>query len=593
MPHAGSRDPLWNTFRILETDFAKFTAKTTTSARMGMVRTTLIPFLQSTLHHPSNANRSILTSEDIERRARILNQWWNGLLEMLELGQTSRTLNNAYGHPSGNAFGATNFSTILANMQPVTGTDRPVLLEATTMIMTRPEWRLCTSAFQPLAERSPEERVRARSGTQSSVMSDKGWVAESAEHNVRTMFVTNLVAQVTLAVDKMSSRSAPMSLVNWCGKACAYAYFFAPGVADVLVRLWGLNAELIRSVADGFGLPRRDKGESEDIVALFPPHLGKLGWTSATQINNRLRQAPRLPVTLAMIPWYGAWVSRWRGADTDLFFIFCKYYHILAEEFMPEGLPLVEKARGPGFVLVHAQLLHVMDTTIHRQTNMDPMLGPPLSEGIHGADASIAVPSANLLRSMEENRLIVLLQDMLAESSANVTPGIKHSFAEAFMGVLKAATRRTSSFAHSACITLCDFLEVALTAMESFQNSINSSVATSPTEESTSAFTLEMAGPSRHIDYVDWSFWFKVGTMIMNSSNTMSEIRIISFLYTMWDAITVDPARKEAVCLDWLLTDEIFEKFFNNWCPMVRAYYMRLLCWRLCRDTGRPNELDT
>jgi hypothetical protein len=589
MPHAGSRDPLWNTFRILETDFAKFTAKTTTSARMGMVRTTLIPFLQSTLHHPSNSNRSILTSEDIERRATILHQWWNGLLEMLELGQASRTFTNAYGQPSG----ATNFSTILANMQPVTGTDRPVLLEATTMIMTRPEWRLCTSAFQPLAERSPEERVRARSGTQSSVISNKGWVAESAEHNCRNMFVTNLIAQVALAVDKMSSRSAPMSLVNWCGKACAYAFFFAPGVAEVLVRLWGLNADLIRCVADGFGLPRRDKGESDDIVALFPPHLGKLGWTSATQINKRLRQVPRLPVTLATIPWYGAWVSRWRGADTDLFFIFCKYYHILAEEFMPEGLPLLEKARGPGFVLLHAQLLHVMDTTIHRQTTVDPMLGPPLSEGIHGADASLAVPSANLLKSMDENRLIVLLQDMLAESSANVTPGIKHSFAEAFMGVLKAATKRTSSFAHSACITLCDFLEVALTAMESFQNSINNSVATSPTEESTSAFTLEMAGPSRHIDYVDWSFWFKVGRMIMNSSNTMSEIRIISFLYTMWDAITVDPARKEAVCLDWLLTDEIFGKFFNNWCPMVRAYYMRLLCWRLCRDTGRPNELDT
>ncbi|KAK1754906.1 hypothetical protein QBC47DRAFT_203717 [Echria macrotheca] len=593
MPNQTSKDPLWNTFRILDGDYVNFAAKTTTAARMNIVRSILIPFLHSTAHHPSNSNRSILSAEDVERRATILDRWWNGLLELLDQGQSSRPFAGTYGPVYGNCVASGHVSLPAVSLQPVSGADRPILLEATTMIMARPEWRLCTSSFQPLAERSPEERVRVRSNTLSTTNSDFDYLADSADQNVRNMFVTNLVTQMALAIDKMSLRHTPQSIVSWCGKACAYAFFFAPGIADVLVRLWVVNADLLRRAADEFGLPRKSRGESDDIVALFPPHLGRLGWTSANVLTEKLRQPARLPLTLAKIAWHGPWVTRWRGGDTDLFYIFCKYYHILSEEFIPDGLPLVEKARGPGFVLLHAHLLSIMDSTIHRQASIDAMLGPPMAEGMHGADAALgmALPS-NLLKSMDENRIIVLLRDMLAESSNGVGIGIKHTFAEAFMGILKASTKRTSRYEHAPCFTLCDFLEVALLALDSFQSNINNSVATSPTEESTPSYTLEMAGSTRLVDYIDWAFWFDVGKMIMNSNNTMSEIRIMSFIFTVWDAITADPARKEALCLGWLLTEEIFEKFFNNWCPMVRAYYMRLLCWRVCRDSGSPNELD-
>lgn len=471
------------------------------------------------------------------------------------------------------------------------------------MIMMRPEWRVCTSYFQPLADRSPEERVRARSGTVSTVDSENcfnsstpDFLEQSVEHNVRNMFVSNLLAQMSLVVDKMSMRHAPLSLVNWCGKACAYAFFFAPGIADVLVRLWVLNGDLLRRVADEFGLPRRSKGESEDIVALFPPHLGKLGWTSVQTLGVQLRRPAKLPLLPAKIAWHGPWVTRWRGGDTDLFYIFCKYYYILAEEFMPEGLPLVEKGRAPAFVLVHAQLLSTLDSTIHRQASIEALMGPPLSDSLHGADASLTglpIPS-NLLKGMDENRLIILLRDMLAENSTGLGTGIKHAFAEAFMAIMKAATKRTSRYENAACFMLCDFLEEALTTFDAFQNSVNHSVATSPIEESAPSSPVSGTAGSFHpIEYIDWSFWFDVGKMIMDSNNTMSEIRILSFLYAVWDAITADPARKEALCLDWLLSEEVFEKFFNNWCPMVRAYYMRLLCWRVCRDSGSPNELDS
>ncbi|KAK0733495.1 hypothetical protein B0T26DRAFT_635442 [Lasiosphaeria miniovina] len=593
MPHPTSRDPLWATFRTLDVEFTKFAARNSTAARMGVVRSTLVPFLRSTAHHPSNSNRTILSLEDIDRRATILNKWWNGLLEMLDAGQ-SRLGVSLYGAAMGGGGILGQQPMMTTSLQPVAGVDRPTLLETTTMIMMRPEWRAITSYFQPLEQRSPVERVRARSSTQSTddaPDSSANFLAESAEHNVRTMFVTNLLTQMALVVEKMSMRHAPLSLVNWCGKACAYAFFFVPGIADVLVRLWTVNGDVMRRVADEFGLPRRSKGESDDIVALFPPHLGKLGWTSGKTLGDKLRQAAKLPLLSARIPWHGPWISRWRGGDTDLFFIFCKYYYILADEFMPVGLPLVEKARAPAFVLLHAHLLSILDSTIHRQASIEAMLGPPLTDGLHGADTALMglpLPS-NLLKGMDENRMIILLKDMLSENSIGVAAGIKHTFAEAFLATAKAATKRTSRYEHAACFILCDFLEEVLVTLDAFQNTANSSIATSPSEEAFPAFD-EVVSPS--FDYIDWPFWFDVGKMIMNSNNTMSEIRIISFLYAVWDAITADPLRKEAICFGWLLTEEAFEKFFNHWCPMVRAYYMRLVCWRVCRDSGSPNELD-
>jgi hypothetical protein len=72
----------------------------------------------------------------------------------------------------------------------------------------------------------------------------------------------------------------------------------------------------------------------------------------------------------------------------------------------------------------------------------------------------------------------------------------------------------------------------------------------------------------------------------------MAEVRVLSFVFTIWDMVAKDPSRKAAICLDWLLTAETFDNFFNHWCPMVRAYYQRLLCWRICRCEGDADEVD-
>lgn len=535
------RDVLWSSFKAIDMDFKGFLAKST-AQRMSQVQTQLLPFLRNTMNHESTKK---LYPEDVDRRATILNKWWIAILEMLD-GQAP---------------------------QPVPGVDRPVLFDAATLLMTRHEWRQATSYFLPLINRSPAERVRARSLTTSSASSvtssQAAFLEESAEHNVRTMFVSNLVKQMSFVVEKLSLRHVPVSLVNFAGKACAYAFFFAPGVADILIRLWGLSPELIRRVADELGLPKKNKGESDDIAALFPPTIGVFAWTSPKGMWDGLKKVPRLPMLVSRIPWTGPWAARWKGRDTDVFFIFSKYFHILSEQFMPSGLPLLEKARSPAFALVQAQLLYVLDTTVHRQSPIDGGFTPPAMDSMSGADAAMALPLpvSNVMRGMSENRCIMLLKDFLSDETTEIA-GARHTFAETFATMMKAATRKVSKYNHPACFTLCDFLEEVLVLYSEFED------------------------PDCSNSYLDWVFWFDVCQKVMSSFNTMSEIRMLALVYSIWDAISKDPVRKLAVCKDWLLTEETFNEFFNHWCPMVRAYYQRLLCWRMCRDTGTLDEVD-
>lgn len=80
--------------------------------------------------------------------------------------------------------------------------------------------------------------------------------------------------------------------------------------------------------------------------------------------------------------------------------------------------------------------------------------------------------------------------------------------------------------------------------------------------------------------------------MMMQSQSTMTQIRLIAFLYTTWRHLIINENRKEQVVLNWLLDPKFFAQFFNHWSPMVRHYYFRLLCWRVGRCDDNATDLD-
>lgn len=542
------KDELWSVFRNLDGEYQKFQSRPGT-LRTAMIRSALLPFLRTYADHPSISS---LRPEDLDRRSVILNKWWTGLLEML---------NGRHG-------------------ESVSGNDRPAVLEAVTALMVRPEWTLPSLTSGNRLTRTPRASLKSRSTTSlgSTMTISSDFLAESVYHNVRNTFTQNLLAQMAYVVDKMSMRSVAASVVTFCGKATAYAFFYCDGVADILVRLWATPPGTLKRILSENNLETDAKLDSiaDRVCTAFPSCLHSLTFKSLRPMLIYLRSRPHLPIATAYIPWHGPWTSRWAGKDTDLFYVFTKFYIDLACRFLPEGSSAGERVASPGWLLVQAQILSVLDATMQRVNNQPPIehSGPSsvtFDEILGEADANATVlphPANGAVRSMAENRLILLLRDCLSGSGI-MAERAQLVFADSFSSVLKAAARKTSLFDHNACFALCDFLEEAFAILTRYQNALSATTA-----------------------LIDWTFWLDVCKNMLQSQNSMTEVRLFSFLYVMWPTITSDVSRKSELCIDWLLSEKIFQEQFNHWCPMVRAFYMRLLIWRVARVDGSSPDLD-
>lgn len=519
----------------------RFSGKSS-AVKATIVRASLMPFMKT----HSSLDATGLRAEDLEKRTAVLNKWWKGLLDMLD------AQNNANN---------TALSTI----------DRPLVFDAISLIMERPEWRATGS---PLL--SSRERLGS-SSSDSSASSD--FVAEAIYHNIRNTFTQNLTTQMGFAVDKMSSKATPTSTVSFCGKTCAYVFFFVSGAARFLISLWKPLQETMRSVLDECGVPRHSVmgGVSERVVANFPPHLQELRFVSLTKTLRYLQKSPLPPLGTTNLDWYGPWLKKWSGQESDLFYTFVRSYHTLAVDFLPAYVKKVERICTPGLLMIHAQLLANLDATIHREEatelaklettdiTFDDVLAEP-----NASATGVPFSPANVNRLMAENRIVMLLRDCLSERNIR-DANARRFFAESFNDVLQAATKKTSLFNQHACYTLCDFLEEAIAILVRYENTCED------------GFKI-----------LNWPFWFTVWRKMMQSQNTSTLVRLFSLLYTTWAYVTEDEERKLLLCDNFILDPEVFMTHFNHWCPMVRGYYMRLLSWRVARyDFTTAVDSDT
>ncbi|KAJ5887984.1 hypothetical protein N7495_008025 [Penicillium taxi] len=544
------KDELWGVFRGLEADYQKFQSKSS-ALKANVIRSSLLPFLG---RHHLHASCKCLRPEDLDRRVNILNKWWMGMLEMLN-GK---------------------------NNQSITGTDRPVYLEAVVGIMSRPEWRIPFPTAQQgdgLTDSLQYASTSVSETSEGSGSSGSDFLVESIHHNIRNIFVQNLLSQMLFVVERMSMRHTPASLVAFCGKACAYAFFFCPGVPDILVRLWNTPPALYRRILAESASSRvgNMRPFTQELSMSFPAALRPLAFPSSAPLLRYLRLKPEAPLNTTNIPWHGPWKARWCGRDTDLFFVFMKYVHILYAEYLPAKTEKAKRILAPGLLLIHAQLLVVLEETIYKQsTSQTTDLGNSASvitfdDLLESPDASAnAHPlggGRNSHRSMAENRLVILLRDFLSDSSAEPNRS-RLLYAESFCGIFKIAAQGISLFDHNACFLICDFAEEVMPIITRYAHSIET-------------------------ELFDWSFWLGVCRQMMQSHNSLTEVRVFSFIFSVWGTWIASEERKSALCLDFLLDESIFYHYFNHWSPMVRAYYHRLLCWRVGRFNGEPSSVDS
>ena len=514
--------------------------------KVSVVRSSLLPFLRSFSVHPSNTK---IRAEDLDRRVTVLNKWWTGLLEML------------------NGKSGASYS----------GNERPVILEAAMAIMVRPEWTTVPCSVSSRSDRLPRPSLKSRSTTSlGSTASD--FLVDSVLHNVKNLYTQNLLAQMAFVVDKMGTRSVPASLVTFCGKAVAYAFFYCDGIAEILVRLWKTPHGVLQRILAEHGMQRigPPKVAVERVNANFPVHLHNLSFRSLPNTMRHLRNRPQLPIATSYIPWHGPWIGRWSGKDTDLFFCFVKSYFDLFCQHAPARSSIGDRICAPGYLLILAQLLIRLDATVQKVDSVSRGTPSEITGSLmdHPAEeanepATVIPPSINnTYQPIAENRLIRLMRDSLLGSS-NLSGEGQIYLAESFEKIVKAASQIIAPSDHISCFALCDFLEEALVILDRFETSIKN-----------------------ELEIIDWPFWLLVLQAMTTSHNTMAQVRLCAFLYGTWNMLIKDETRRRALCLGWLLREDIFEAFFDHWCPMVRAYFMRLLVWRLGRLQPAPSTLN-
>lgn len=448
--------------------------------------------------------------------------------------------------------------------QSVSSTDRPAFLDVISEIMLRPEWRIPPAKTVPDAMKRRESMTKTDSNS-STDGEDSEFVTSSVHQNIRTTFVHNLLQQMEFVVDKLSMRSAPASLVSFAGKTCAYAFVFCPGMADTLTQLWHIPPGTLRRVFAEYGPEnsRRAGALSQVLAKSFPAPLRSLAFTSHAALSRQLQQKVQAPPGSTNIRWGGPWVNRWIGRDSDLFYVFVKHYHILVSEYLPRSLIPEDRLAIPGLVVVHAQLMLNLETTLYRQTGH--IQTDPYAAEAPDSMAPLPMLIPNATRSITENRIVILLREIANDPRPRFKP-VAELMVGSFQFILKAATRKISMYNNDACFVLCELLEELLPIVSRFQRT--------------------------HTESEDWDFWFSVFKQVMQSQTTMTQMRVIAFVYSMWNILASTEQRKRQMVLEWLLVPSFFNAYFNHWSPMVRHYFYRLLCWRVGRCDGQATETD-
>jgi Protein of unknown function (DUF1765) len=551
--HARKRDELWSAFRELDSACGRFHGKTS-EQKANIVKSTLLPFLQEHACHRSNIN---LHAEDLDRRLAILHNWWVALLDFIKSG----------------------------NFTAVTNHSKVAILDSVIEIMERPEWKHPLSPFCPTNEAITDAGA------------DNDFLVESVQHNLKNWFTQCLLTQMTIVIEKMSVRTVP-SVTTFCGKTCAYAFFFCPGIAAVLIRLWGLKYSTLKRVMEENGVESTTNFEDTAIrISLYlPPALKNLHFSTLQKTHAAIRTPASYPLGTQDSQWKGAWVDRWSGQDSELFYIFVKQYYLMLSQYLPESSKL-ERLVAAGGIFIQAQILVNLDATICKRfpktpdlsslpplqsrnpvsrlleehskaasITFDDMLGEPDGVPPSMAFASLNIGQStfgsltNAERQLSENRLILLLKEMLATDDTSTPKNVRETFASILVDLLRATAKATHQFNRFETDTLFMFLEEILLILIRYERT----------------YSMETS-------FLDWDFWFGVWKLMSENDHFQTEAKILSLIYTLWPAIALDKKTKEKFCYEYLLEKDAFEHRFFHWSALVRSYFMRLICWRVAR----------
>lgn len=496
------------------------------ASKASSIENSLMPFLRN---NAADATINGVTLDLVERRCDVLQKWWTLVLGLMEHWDDE---NSSY-------------------------ISRSNAVEAVTALTQRPEWR-CVPESMPYHSRFPH---------------DDEAVAAPIADRIQKTFAQLLLRQTAMIVGRLSSKEGAGILTPAGGVSCAYAFFFCPGVADNLLRIWRTPSNIIRKVRESVA-PATSSGlfAAADAFAMhFPASVRHLRFASSRLLMINLTKKP--PLLDLEIDWNSPhWLDKWFGKRTDLFFHFLKHYHLLLADFVPDDSTALQRICAPGAILVQAQIVLVTRSALVKrqsasQTQQVPETPSTTFEALLNADSAavVATPPPEAVRTLAGRRMTTLIKEML-EQENSCPVHTRKLFAESCSNALKATARQISLFDHGSCYNFCDLLEHVLASLAKAQSDDGRNE--------------------------DAAFWTDALIHMLKSDNTLTALRVFSLIYTIWPDITADQRWKQQLCHTLLLSEDVFNHHFNHWSPIVRLYFMRLLAWRVARCDGMPDNAD-
>lgn len=561
-------------YKRLEVQLNRFNSKKYNNSKnsgilkSNILRTSLLPFLRNghLLQKYFDKNSKVYKSL-ISVITAILLKWWSSLLGNLKTSVV--TSNNPISSPL-----LPQLASYPITYSPIPAADRNAYLESISRIVAREDWN---------------------------------W--NLVDKDFYRQFIALLTFTLDYCIDKMTTlKTLSLSISAFIGKIFAVSFFRLPNVSNALLFLLNVKHSMLESTLNIIASPT-DKAIVDFLRSRFPSHLHHL-------INYRgikfppQHQAfflncvppPKHPVDGIRDP-NGSWVRRWCNCDSNVFNSFFRHYiNILHENLANSNVDCESKQTllmsSPGFTVIYAHVFQIFQMSITRiPTSQSSKYQQPQNAYAPSMGFDESKPS----KSVQPDSTVNIKQaDIYYNSIIKVFKTLRDI---SYSSSLKSDDKDVDIVAAALIKFVDDSLASVAKETNVYDYNRNSLVLNIVYE-----FINHIQNNINISNVVNWEFWLSCNYMMLNSTDHIQILlKSLAFLFNVWDMIpeslsnfrsldspeqgpqlpphyswltNLDDSYKVNY-INWLLSNEIFERFLIHWNPIVRSYYLRLLIWRI------------
>lgn len=399
----------------------------------------------------------------------------------------------------------------------------------------------------------------------SRIIARKEW--NHIDSEIYSHYQNLLIETLDFSLGKLQTlKMVPVSISAFVGKVFAYCFFHLPNVNNALLFLLNVKQTTFESIKT---IPCDDLGS---LYSCFPKSLHWLINFNGMNIPNDKKNfincipPPKHPVEGISDP-NGSWVRRWCSSDSDVFNSFFRHYISIIQLKLSnfENLDSSILLNCPGFNVILSHIQQIFNVSITR---------------ISKNNSLNKIGSSNFPIPFNQNKKQPSQDDVYYDSIIKLLKTLRD-------------VNYSNFFLNNELIKMIDDILINITkSINVYDYSKNSLVLN---------IFYEFVNHIFDNSIINWEFWLSCTyMMITNTDHVQTLLKNLAFLFNIWDMIPEtlslnylnsnepylvwlkNPNHSfKTNFINWLISNEIWNKLFIHWHPIVRSYYIKLVIWRV------------